>query len=338
MNLSEPGSHRRQLEVRRASALLYGVALALLVGGCASRSAYPLHLRHRAEAAPVRSSAGALELRILTFNVWGLPAWINGASPNRYGRIARELEFLDPDVVLLQEVWTRRAVGVVPRQPTWSVATSTGQTAFFRRNGLMVMSRFPIVGGEFHPFRTAAFPDSLVRKGALKITLELPDARRINVWNAHLQAGDAPAVRRRQIDRLLQWVHSARDGQVADVVGGDFNCTPDSVEFETLTRELGPTVNQVSQSGHFPTYDGLSLRPEAARTLDYIFIRARSGVAPSCARPRVAFAAEDPAARLSDHLGLQVSVRLTPPPDSFDPISPAQTALARFSPPGPGAN
>ena len=45
-------------------------------------------------------------LKVLTYNVWGLPAWISGASPARHARIAEELEQLGSDMVLLEEVWT----------------------------------------------------------------------------------------------------------------------------------------------------------------------------------------------------------------------------------------
>jgi hypothetical protein len=44
---------------------------------------------------------------------------------------------------------------------------------------------------EFRAFRAEAWPDSLVNKGALKITVELGPSFRLNIWNVHLQAGSA---------------------------------------------------------------------------------------------------------------------------------------------------
>src|SRR5215472_13595444 len=100
---------------------------------------------------------------------------MTGAASGRYPRIARELERLDPDIILLQEAWTSNARKAVPTNGLWAIARGAGQHTFFQQNGLIILSKFPIVGGEFYPFSRAAFPDRFVNKGALKVTVQIPN-------------------------------------------------------------------------------------------------------------------------------------------------------------------
>lgn len=159
------------------------------------------------------SPAKELDLRLLTFNVWGLPSWINGASGQRFPHIADGIEGLRPDVVALQEVWTRQARAAVPAQDGWWMARPAGSWCYFRRCGLVTLSRHRIVSGEFRPFRRAQWPDALVCKGAMKTTIELAAGVRINLWNVHLQAGTsrrASALRGQQIQELSAWEDEGR--------------------------------------------------------------------------------------------------------------------------------
>jgi endonuclease/exonuclease/phosphatase family metal-dependent hydrolase len=295
-----------------ASALLatFLAGVAILGNGCASYA--PRSLVIRQSTFPTVMTVGnpqTIDLRIVSFNVWGLPGWMNGAPEDRYPRIAEQLEELQPDLVLLQEVWTKNARASSPAGREWSTAWSSGQANIFKENGLLTISRHPILGGEFHPFRAAALPDSLVKKGALKVTIELPDGFRLNVWNVHLQAGGADTIRSRQVAELVNWVHAAQDGQIADVVAGDFNCTPESQQYRTLLQQIGPSVQAISGEPGFTTFDGLSKRSGAGQILDHAFIRIVSAVEGVKASPRALFTAQRMKDRLSDHLGVEIALK-----------------------------
>jgi endonuclease/exonuclease/phosphatase family metal-dependent hydrolase len=304
--------------------------LAVLGGGCASYG--PRSLVIRPSALPTVMTVGnarTIDVRIVSFNVWGLPAWMNGASAVRYPRIAQQLEELQPDLVLLQEVWTKKARASSPAGREWSTAWSSGQANWFHENGLLTISRHPIVGGEFHPFRAAALPDSLVKKGALKVTVEMADGFRLNVWNVHLQAGGSDAIRSRQIAELVSWVHAAHDGQIADLVAGDFNCTPESPQYQALSQQIGPSVQAISGETGFTTFDGLSARPGAGKILDHAFIRVVSAVEGVKASPRAVFTAERLKDRLSDHLGVDIALKFALSPQ----VGPGFDTLAAGSAP-----
>lgn len=148
-------------------------------------------------------------LRILTFNTWLLrtPLGFDLAKDidERFSRLPAALAATDADVLCLQEVWSpwlrrtlaeqmlRRgfpfAAGVVPdlRPRGWGpLRFSRG----FFGNGLMVLSRFPIVGTRPSlDFRAYTRPDEIfVQKGAIGVEIEVGSGNRVLVCNSHLGA------------------------------------------------------------------------------------------------------------------------------------------------------
>jgi endonuclease/exonuclease/phosphatase family metal-dependent hydrolase len=307
-----------QRPVRQINSLTSGVAglwtssiLVIGTSGCASLRPATLIIQNQAVAESTRRTEKELSLKLVTYNVWGLPSWMTGARSDRYPQIARELERLDPDIILLQEAWTSKARKSAPNNGRWAIARAAGQHVFFQQSGLVTLSKFPIINGKFYPFSRAAFPDRFVNKGVLKVTLRLPNGPVLNVWNVHLQDGGPPEVRRCQVRELVSRVQSAEDGQIADLVGGDFNCTPQSTLYRELETTLGASVQHLGGNEPFVTWDGLSAKPNAGQTLDYIFIRNRASFQSVQASQRVAFAVANQQQRLSDHLGIEAVVNLT---------------------------
>jgi endonuclease/exonuclease/phosphatase family metal-dependent hydrolase len=308
--------------------LLTALVLAIQTSGCISHRPAPLLIERQAREPEGSQTRAELQLKVLTFNIWGLPSWMTGARRGRYPQIARELQRLDPDIILLQEAWTAKARKAAPQDGRWSIARAAGQHTFFQQCGLVTLSKFPVVGGEFYPFSRASFPDRFVRKGVLKVTVRLPGGRLLNVWNVHLQDGGTIAVQRSQIRELLSHVEAAQDRQIADLVGGDFNCTPESPLWRELQNALGPSVQELGEVEPFLTWDGLSSKPGAGQTLDYIFMRQCSSFQEVQAVPRLVFAAKNLEQRLSDHLGIEAEMSLSPAPSLAGPIGPQlQSAL-----------
>ena len=296
----------------RVAVALAGLALVIGTDGCASSRPASLLVEHQVMAAPANCSDEGLSLKLVTYNIWGLPSWMTGARPGRYPQIARELERLDPDIILLQEAWTAKARKAAPDNGRWAIGRAAGQHTFFQQSGLVTLSKSPIIGGEFYPFSRSAFPDRFVNKGVLKVTVQLAGGKVLNVWNVHLQEGNTPEVRRSQVRELVSRVQAAEDGQIADLVGGHFNCTPECPLCRELANSLGPSVQQLSDADSFVTWDGLSAKPGAGRTIDYIFIRERTPCQNLQARQHVAFTAARLEQRLSDHLGIEAEMNLRP--------------------------
>jgi endonuclease/exonuclease/phosphatase family metal-dependent hydrolase len=306
MSLVRPKPRRLPLVILAAG------LLCLLVEGCASRRPVPLVLKGQAVARPDSCSAAGLNVRCVTYNIWGVPGWLTGAPSGRYPRIAQELERLDPDIILLQEAWTSNARRAVPTNGLWVIARGVGQHTLFQQNGLVTLSKFRIVGGEFYPFSRAAFPDRLVNKGALKVTVQMPNGQLLNIWNVHMQDGHATGIRSSQVRELIARVRASEDGQIADLVGGDFNCTPESPLCHELAKGIGPALQQIGGGEAFTTWDGLSKQRGTGQTIDYIFVRERAPFGSLQASQHVAFCADKRQERLSDHFGIQAVVDLKP--------------------------
>jgi hypothetical protein len=159
--------HRRQHSIGRASFLnawnlawLATSSVLLFMDGCATHQPGPITIqRHHLIWCRAAWVPTEIRLELVTFNIWGLPSWLNGATDARFSRIAGELERLQPDFVLLQEVWTRRAADAIPCSAGWWRAHRDSPT-LFGKIGLVTLSKHPIVGGEFFPFNDASFPSA----------------------------------------------------------------------------------------------------------------------------------------------------------------------------------
>jgi endonuclease/exonuclease/phosphatase family metal-dependent hydrolase len=234
----------------------------------------------------------------------------------------RELERLDPDVILLQEAWTTKARKSAPDHGHWCIARAAWQHTFFQQSGLVTLSRFPIIGGQFYPFSRAAFPDRLVNKGVLKTTVRVANGQVLNLWNVHLQDGGSTTIRLSQVRELVARVRAAEDGQVADIVAGDFNCTPDSPLYRELSDAFGPSAQELSGNSPFVTWDALSGKTGAGETLDHIFVRRSTPFQSVRASPHVAFSAARREERLSDHLGIEAVLNLSTEPRLAGTVGP----------------
>jgi endonuclease/exonuclease/phosphatase family metal-dependent hydrolase len=269
-------------------------------------------------------------LRLTTFNVWGLPSWMNGASPDRFQKISAALDKTGSDVVLLQEVWTRRSFAELSEQAKgsarqWWTACARHKGTFLGQNGLLTLSRYPIIDAKVMHFSSASMPDSLMCKGVLRVTI-LVRGERFNVWNVHLQDGGSMRVRSRQITQLIGWIQDSREGQIADIVGGDFNFTPESAEFHQFVAAVGPDVHQLAGDTAFPTWDGLKIGASGGQALDHIFVKTRRPTAEIRALPRRLFTASRMEDRLSDHMGMEAVMTFGRPMEDPQPVLVGQRA------------
>jgi len=195
------------------------------------------------------------ELRILSFNIWGLPV----VAPNRrkrYAKLLKLVEELELDVVLLQEVWLQTDQSALIRQfqrigfPYTSVI---GQGGTFQ-SGLFAASKYPQKNHFFTPFsdkKIAKHPyhiDWIARKGFGGFTTEI-HGEPLLILNTHLQAGygttDYEITQTQQILDITTWLDSEvpkiaryfanRDPAV--IMAGDLNTTWPSTPFQLLQEE-----------------------------------------------------------------------------------------------------
>lgn len=186
-----------------------------------------------------------MRLRVLTLNVWALPAPFARDGEARMLAIGAALGALALDVAAFQEVWSeperdilvdlgrRAGLGHV-----WHPAGTLGGS------GLLVLSRVPILEARLHRFELAGVAerideaDYLGGKGFADLVLDTGDGE-IALVDTHLQAAYAPRDRDAyvgvRVGQALQLATHLRGIERPLILTGDMNCSDAQVEYQVLT-------------------------------------------------------------------------------------------------------
>ena len=223
-------SKHAKLRGSRLGASLLLLLLALSAGG------------HRAEAS--LNGSGSIEIKVLTYNVKGLPWITNLERLERIGDILAERRQRgdEPDIVLLQEAYVKQSASLRERAgyPHAIVGADGQRGVFANSSGLELLSNFPIKAKYSRLFEDCAFPECFISKGIVGATLEIPGVpHAVQVFNTHLQADTANDwVRKRQIDQIADFLGGLRFGQRPLIFAGDFNFKPKHDSYTSFLRKL----------------------------------------------------------------------------------------------------
>jgi endonuclease/exonuclease/phosphatase family metal-dependent hydrolase len=229
-------------------------------------------------------------MRVMTWNLW----WRLGPWEERAAAIASVVREVQPDVLLLQEVWSAEGDSAAHR-----LAAAVG-LAHVEITDDPFAERRGEAGVGFHNAIASRWPLAQVRSHALPRLDGTPGHRRAlsavvdtphgewPVVSTHLDHRfDESAVRQLQAESLLHLVAEIRgdpDTTLPVVLGGDMNAVPDSDEIRVLTgRRAGPVRNLVlsdcwEQVGDGPGHTWSSDNPHQSvtawpnRRLDYVFV------------------------------------------------------------------
>ncbi len=199
-------------------------------------------------------STETIQLRVVTYNVWGLPTVLTPKKRVRLQTIADRVVELAPDVLVLQEVWFQDdaefLIGAL--EPAGMKHTHRFESWGFG-SGLLVLSRYPLTSTEFREFsdgkRVPWNPlhvDWAARKGVGTVRVETPLGP-VDLAGTHLQAAygtqDYLAVQLGQVveaaDHLKQFNLRKGEPRPPLVVAGDLNAAFDALPFKTLRSRLG---------------------------------------------------------------------------------------------------
>jgi len=192
-------------------------------------------------AANPKAVAERGQLRVVTYNVAGLPEGVSRSRPvqnlprigellSRYDLAVVQEDFAYPDV-LRQRL----------RLPYGSAPFVRGEQLHFG-DGLSQFSRLPLTEVARLPWSAChgvfeAFFDCLTPKGMMLSRLELVPGETIDVYDLHMDAGwsaEDRNARKAQLEQLAETIERYSAGR-AVIVGGDFNLTRSEA---TLLREL----------------------------------------------------------------------------------------------------
>ncbi len=264
-----------------------------------------------------------MQLRLGTFNVWGLPKPFADDLSARTRAIARRLPDQPLDVLLIQEAWTDevrdrlREAGLAAGYEVVYASPGSG-------GGLMAMSRLPVLSNRFDKYRFRGDPERLAigeflgAKGYQTLTLEGSDGP-FTVINTHVHARYRKArprlnsaVRTAQLLQLVGEIHRL-EGPV--VAGGDFNCSESDPEYR-IFRSLTGAVEVAEGRMDLPTISRSNYykqgRNDPDKRIDFLFLRPGSGQRPAVHEARLLFAEQERIRgidrSLSDHFGVSARV------------------------------
>ena len=205
-------------------------------------------------------SAPALgrELKVLSYNVWG----IFGARyrPERMAEIAKRITELDPDVAVLVEAFEpehREILLQGLRAQGFPLETVRYYPNGGYGSGVLVLSKFPLVRDRFAGFRVYVPPgrgETRMGKGMAALELHTPDGDVLLVALHALSRtmplrlfGRVIQTDARKCNRLLEMYEiadlvkqkQAETGVKAVLVAGDFNVSPELLEYQLLLALSG---------------------------------------------------------------------------------------------------
>jgi len=219
----------------------YLFALSMFVFGCAAADS-------DAET-PIETSG---ELKVLTYNVHGLPSTITGNdTPKRMSEIAPRL--YPWDIVGLQEDFDEsnhdRLTGDSPHSSLHWFSERLPDRAYGA--GLSVLAHAPVIDHTHQHYSSCngvldASSDCLASKGFQAIRLRFGQSS-IDVYNTHLEAGGGAAdteARQVQIEELVESLNGW-SSQQAVLFTGDFNLRESDPTDLPLLRELRDSADLV---------------------------------------------------------------------------------------------
>lgn len=293
------------------------------------------------------------DFSVMTYNIHGMPWPIaddRSADLIAIGARMRQLHWLGkaPRVALIQEAFTAKAKAIahasgyryaafgpgddgsvaVALPPGVSDATLRSDASWakgegvgkWEDGGLMILSDYPIVRVRRMAYSADACAgyDCLAAKGAILAELALPDGRRVEIVNTHLNSRHASGVSTDranrawlvQVGELREFIGKHRNRALPLIVGGDLNVGHD------LVRQLGlaDMTAGLDRNGidalHTLHDHGVAMGTDANGTLahgkDWELVLGGTG---SSLKPRAAWVpfGSRHGAPLSDHLGYAVS-------------------------------
>lgn len=267
-------------------------------------------------------------MKVLTYNCCAIP-YFAGHIAERLERIGRAIDELDPDVVMLQELFFPGQLKILDRVlRRWPHRAR--HLLSWRRvaGGMAVYAKFPIRESRFFDFREQgsllrfSVLARLHRKGFMEVRFADPDLRLVhahllaNYWcemDPKSEAAHNPYARyqARQLHQLHEHLHLTDDGAPL-LVGGDLNVAADSPMFRGFLERSALRDEMEDEPGTSllgKRYYRLPSEGAFGRRLDFVLSRrfGRRVGARYVLQDEVAFA-DGSRRALSDHYGVLVEL------------------------------
>lgn len=219
-------------------------------------------------------------LEIASWNVFLRPSILNDGQMERVDSISTYMENCNADVLVLQEVFHRRARKKMVKNLSkkYPHHTSVGPTTIWGVNsGVIIFSKRKIDEEKRISFREGKGSDRMARKGAVAATLHIRQ-HKLHIIGTHMQAGGGKKreeIRKRQLKRIKKLTQQL-DSSGIFIFAGDFNIRKDSKMFQSLQDSLDCNTllpqGNIQSTCSFPDVDNVDT-DSAGKWIDFILIR-----------------------------------------------------------------
>lgn len=229
---------------------------------------------------PLNAATQMDTLKVMSWNVFLRPGILSDGQMDRVSDIGSHIICCGGDVIVLQEVFHKRArKRLLQKLDGWyEYHTSIGPTSFFGvSSGVVIFSKYPIIEERFVSYSKSKGADGLAKKGAVlaKIRFGKQD---VHIVGTHLQAGASAAaksVQKSQLTELANAVNLIGDSSIV-IFAGDFNITPDEKLFAYLSNSLEVKLPDLSPpfyaTANFADQDLFPAEGDAV-WIDYVFLK-----------------------------------------------------------------
>lgn len=200
-------------------------------------------------AAPEQADEAPV-LRVLTYNVWGIPI-ITPARAARVRAIGDAIAEVEPDLVALQEVWMPEDGVALSRALARHGLVHSRHFAgtFPGGSGLLIASRYPFREEHFRRYSQGKVPhtpwhlDWIADKGAARVVVQTP-AGDVDFAATHLQAGygtdEYVTVQLSQMLEVAELLGAISTGPARPLIlAGDLNADFSALPFRVLAARAG---------------------------------------------------------------------------------------------------
>jgi phospholipase C len=219
-------------------------------------------------------------LMVVSWNVFLRPSILSDGQMSRVDSIGNYLLTLDADVVVLQEVFHKRARRRLLRRlkSRYPYYTKKGRKTFFGiPSGICILSKDSIIVEAEISYKRAKGADRLAKKGASLIHIE-HHGKAFNIFGTHLQAGggdEGVLIRKSQLNHLGNFVRAQPDS-VTSIFVGDFNIWRSDTLYDNILQCLNAVNSE--PSGKFKATanfnDHKLTNPSGkAKWIDYILLK-----------------------------------------------------------------
>jgi endonuclease/exonuclease/phosphatase family metal-dependent hydrolase len=277
-------------------------------------------------------SANQKVITILSYNVHGLPP-VLAPVPERFARIGdvlakRRAQGTEPDVIVLQEMFTPRTKEIIERSGYPYVYKGAGKNVAAGKifgSGLVVLSNFPFLSKRKHSYALNACAgwDCFAHKGVVHVRIEIPGVPDpLDVLNTHLNAKsyenrlfikDPDKAREKQIYEVKKFLEVPKQDSFPIIFPADFNLKPSRKNFDLLLSQTELLDAGATCLSDAQCVVGSDTKPEEVyeKTVDHHLFRSGEKVKVKPIFVERNFSQIVDGSELSDHLGYEIQYLLS---------------------------